>query len=45
MNLRKTIINNVKPKTINNHAMDGSTWTSLVAEYVKAINEGGIPNI
>ena len=45
MQLRRTVINKVKLKSIGNQPMDGFTWGSLVKQYVKAINEGAVPNI
>ena len=45
MLLRRKVINQVKCKTINNQAMDGYAWASLVSQYVEAINEGAVPNI
>jgi hypothetical protein len=45
MNLRKKVLNKIKPKSVNNQALDGSNWLMLVEMYVKAINDGCVPNI
>ena len=45
MTLRKKVLGSIKPKSINNQLMDGSTWLQMVEMYVKAINEGCVPNI
>jgi hypothetical protein len=45
MHLRRKVINRIKPKMFNNQVMDGSTWASLVEQYVQAINEGAMPDI
>ena len=34
MLLRRKVINKIKPKMINNQVLDGSTWVSLVEQYV-----------
>lgn len=43
--LRSKVLNNVRVKTINGHAMSGSEWISLVSLYVNAINTGAVPSI
>lgn len=45
MNLRRKVINKIKPKQINGQSMDGSSWGELVEQYVKAINDGAMPDI
>ena len=45
MHLRRKVINRIKAKTVNNQIMDGASWISLVEQYVKAINEGAVPDI
>ena len=43
--MRKKIINAMRPKTINKHAIDGSMWIELAEQYVNAINDGTIPSV
>ncbi len=43
--LRRAVLSNMKPKSINGHIMNGSEWIQLVEVYVQAINEGAVPSI
>lgn len=45
MLLRRKVINRIKPKTVNGQVLDGAIWIQMVEQYVKAINEGVVPNI
>lgn len=43
--LRNKVINNVKPKTLNNKLLDGEMLCKLIDSYVTAVNKGAVPNI
>jgi len=43
--LRRSVLHNIKPKSINGHVMSGAEWIQLVEIYVAAINEGAVPSI
>ena len=45
INLRRFIINRIKPKTMNNKNLNGAMYGELVKSYIFAINEGAVPNI
>lgn len=45
MSLRRKVLNQVKAKSINNSNLDALQWFNIVEQYVKAINEGCVPNI
>lgn len=45
INLRRFIINRIKPKTMNNRSLNGAMYGELVKSYIQAINEGAVPNI
>jgi len=45
MALRRKVLHNIPIKNINGHAMDGTTWVSLVQMYVDQINTGSVPCI
>jgi len=45
MMLRKKVLSQVKPKTMNSQVLNGKMWLQMVEQYVNAINQGGIPNI
>jgi hypothetical protein len=44
-NLRKKVLNRVKPKKINGRNLNGTMFWNLVKSYVDAINKGAIPSI
>jgi hypothetical protein len=35
----------MKPKVVNEKRLNGEMYTSLVRNYVAAINDGAVPNI
>jgi hypothetical protein len=43
--LRERVLQKVKVKTINGHAINGLEWITLVELYVEAINTGAVPSI
>lgn len=45
MSFRKKIISGVKSKTLQNQKLNGTLYCSMITSYVKAINEGAVPNI
>jgi len=45
ISLRRKVINRIKPKTLNGRKLSGSMLATLANTYVKAINNGAIPNI
>lgn len=45
MTFRKRIVTSVKPKTLQNQKLNGNLYCSMMSSYVKAINEGAVPNI
>lgn len=45
MNLRKRIIQRMKPKTLCGKELNGEMFVSLARSYVGAINNGAVPNI
>ena len=45
MNLRKKILNRMKPKTLQGKLLSGEMWANLVDVYASAINQGAVPNI
>ena len=45
MQLRRKVINRVKPKTLNGKKLNGSMLANLAESYVVAINKGAVPNI
>ena len=45
MALRKKIMEKMKPKTLNGRNLSGDMYLGLMSSYVKAINEGTVPNI
>ena len=45
MALRKKILEKMRPKTLNGKNLSGEMYVGLMASYVKAINEGTVPNI
>ena len=45
ISLRRQILNNIKPKAINNKNLNGNMYIELIQSYVGAINNGAVPNI
>ena len=45
ISLRRKVVNRIKPKTLNGRKLSGSMLATLADSYVKAINNGAIPNI
>ena len=45
INLRRFLLNRIKPKTMNNKVLNGPMYAELVSAYIEAINEGAVPNI
>jgi hypothetical protein len=45
MQLRRKVINRVKPKMLNGKKLNGSMLANLAESYVVAINKGAVPNI
>jgi Guanylate-binding protein, N-terminal domain/Guanylate-binding protein, C-terminal domain len=43
--LRRAVLGNIRPKSINGHIMNGAEWIQLVEVYVQAINDGAVPSI
>lgn len=45
LTLRKKILSRMRPKMLNNKNLNGDMYAGLMVSYVKAINEGSVPNI
>lgn len=45
MDLRKKILNRIKPKQLNGKNLSGQMYCDLVRSYVAAINQGAVPAI
>jgi hypothetical protein len=45
MQLRRKVINRVKPKLMNGKKLSGEMLYNLAGSYVDAINKGIVPNI
>ena len=45
MQLRRKVINRIKPKLINGRKLNGTMLYNLAESYVDAINKGVVPNI
>jgi len=45
MFLRKRILTQCKPKTLNGKLLNGSMFVLLARSYLSAINDGAVPNI
>jgi hypothetical protein len=45
MQLRRKVINRVKPKTLHGKKLTGAMLANLASSYVSAINNGAVPNI
>lgn len=45
ISLRRKVINKIKPKTLNGRKLSGAMLATLADTYVRAINNGAVPNI
>ena len=45
MQLRRKVINRVKPKPTHGKKLNGEMLYNLMSSYVEAINKGAVPNI
>jgi hypothetical protein len=45
MQLRRKVINRIKPKLIHGRKLNGEMLLNLVVSYVDAINKGTVPKI
>lgn len=45
MQLRRKVINRVKPKVLNGKKLNGQMLATLAGSYVTSINNGAVPNI
>lgn len=45
LQLRKKILNRIKPKNLNGKQLNGEMIMTLCDSYVRAINNGAVPNI
>ena len=45
MQLRRKVINRVKPKMLNGKKLSGPMLATLAHSYVNSINNGAVPNI
>jgi hypothetical protein len=45
INFRKRIVSRMKPKVLNGQKLNGELYLNMLSSYVKAINEGAVPNI
>jgi len=45
INLRKKVLNRMRPKTLNQKLLTGEMFAGLIKSYVSAINNGAVPNI
>ena len=45
LKFRGRIMGSVKAKSIQNQKLNGNMYCSIIESYVKAINEGAVPNI
>ncbi|CAD8091386.1 unnamed protein product [Paramecium sonneborni] len=45
INLRKKILNRIRPKTMNGKTLSGQMYCDLIKSYVTAINNGAVPAI
>lgn len=43
--LRRKVINRIKPKSINGRKLNGEMLFNLAKSYVDAINKGAVPSI
>lgn len=44
-NLRRKVLNRVRPKKINGKSLNGAMFWNLITSYVDAINKGAVPSI
>ena len=45
MILRKKVMHKLPVKKVLGHAVNGSTWISMLQQYAEAFNSGKVPNI
>jgi len=45
MQLRRKVINRIKPKLMHGKKLNGEMLFNLVLSYVDSINKGAVPNI
>ena len=45
MQLRRKVINRIKPKLMNGKKLNGTMMANLISSYVDSINKGAVPNI
>ena len=45
MKIKNKVVSNVKVKTLQNQKLNGNMFCSMMESYLKAINEGAVPNI
>lgn len=45
MELRRKVINKIKPKTLNGKVLSGEMLCNLAINYITSINKGVVPNI
>ena len=45
MSLRKKVLERARPKTFRGEQLDGGMYLSMLEAYLRAINEGAVPNI
>lgn len=45
MQLRRKVINRIKPKMLNGKKLTGQMMATLAESYVQSINNGAVPNI
>lgn len=44
-NLRKMVLKNIRPKTLNGQVLNGAMFCSMIKSYMEAINQGAVPVI
>lgn len=45
MQLRRKVINRIKPKVMHGRKLNGEMLYNLISSYVDSINKGAVPNI
>lgn len=45
LQLRRKVINKIKPKKLHGKSLNGEMLFNLACSYVEAINKGAVPNI
>ena len=45
LQLRRKVLNRIKPKKLNGKSLDGGMLAWLMENYVTSINQGAVPNI